>query len=126
VRVVAGVAASVLALLALASAGSAQRVSIGSYRNAVAVGAQRALLANGIRPRGRLSCVSAPPHRNVVTVRCDGWSVDGERLTVTGGAEQADTATPREWYTITVDDRVLARTDCLSARCAVPHPQPDW
>ncbi|MEV6525333.1 hypothetical protein AB0M43_25600 [Longispora sp. NPDC051575] len=104
----------VLPLLLAGCTDPATTIAEGSYRNAVALGAGRALADQGVHLTKRLRCVTTSPDdwRTVHTV-CTGRATDGRSVRVEGLAERADTATPSERYAISVDGTVLVLTNGL-------------
>jgi len=115
VRVVALVIALVVAL---SGCELMKRISEGAYRNAVADGTVDELTALGVPMDRRPDCTTPETgDDSVVRIRCTGRTTAGARVVVTGGAVEADTARPREWYVITVDGREMLRKHCLGPGC---------
>ncbi|TDD95437.1 hypothetical protein [Actinomadura rubrisoli] len=113
-------AVAMAALLAVPMSGCKvmQRISDGSFNNAVTDGVVAELRDRGVRLEHRPSCKTPDSgSTSVVRVHCTARTRAGEPITVTGLAEAADTAHPRELYVVTVGGRELFRKDCLGLGC---------
>ncbi|GAA2435841.1 hypothetical protein GCM10010191_58220 [Actinomadura vinacea] len=111
---------ALLAVLPLALSGCEmmQHISEGAYRNAVADGTIAELDEIGVRMDRRPDCTMPETgSESIVRVHCTGRTVTGARVVVTGDATAADTARPRESYTVTVNGHHLVRKDCLGRGC---------
>jgi hypothetical protein len=125
------VAALVVVLLAVTGCEPMRRGSEGAYRHAVADGATAELARLGVRMRRSPDCTTSvtpvtsqaapgtpgPGGGTLVRVRCTGRTTNGARVEVSGHATRAETARPRESYTISVDGREIVRKPCLGAGC---------
>ncbi|QXJ24145.1 hypothetical protein AGRA3207_005409 [Actinomadura graeca] len=111
--------AAALALLVPALPGCKvmQRISDGSYNNAVTDGVVAELHDRGVRLDGRPSCTTQDSGTSVVHVQCTARTSTGEPVEVTGVADDADTRRPRETYVVTVGGREVLRKDCLGLGC---------
>ncbi|WP_067456667.1 hypothetical protein [Actinomadura macra] len=103
--------------LALPGCKVMQRISDGSYNNAVTDGVVAELADRGIRLEHRPSCETQDSGTSVVHVRCTALTSTGEDVTVEGVADDADTKHPRETYVVTIDGREVLRKDCLGLGC---------
>ena len=113
------VAMAVVLAVALSGCKVMQRISEGAYRNAVSDGVVDDLKTEGIALRERPNCTSPKGESNsVVRVTCTARTREGEPVTVTGVAYDADTDRPRESYVVTVSGREVLRKECLGLGCA--------
>lgn len=107
-----------VALLTLSGCELMTTISDGSLRTAASRGAAGELERLGHRPAGALTCSTPSSNtRSVVKVECSGRTTRGERIEMSGIVHDADTASPHEWYVITVDGRDVLRKGCLDVGC---------
>ncbi|MFB4296407.1 hypothetical protein [Actinomadura sp. NTSP31] len=107
------------AVLAVAMSGCKvmQRISEGSYRNAVTDGVVAELKKRGIPLKARPSC-KTPKTGDTVRVSCTARTKAGQPVVVTGVARDADSAHPVEEYTVTVAGRQVLDQGCLGLGCS--------
>lgn len=113
-------AAVLLAVLPLSLSGCKvmQRISDGSYNNAVTDGVVAELKDRGIRLKHRPSCKTPDSgSKSVVHVHCTAETRSGQPVTVTGLAWDANTSHPHEHYVVTVAGREVLRKGCLGLGC---------
>ncbi|WP_242891629.1 hypothetical protein [Actinomadura litoris] len=104
-------------VLALPGCKVMQRISDGSYNNAVTDGVATELRDRGIELRARPHCETRDSGSSVVHVECTAETSTGEPVAVTGVAADADTARPRENYVVTVAGRQVLNQHCLGDGC---------
>jgi hypothetical protein len=114
-RVQALVLAAVLAV-SVSGCKVMQRISEGSYRNAVTDGVVAELKKRDIPLKARPSC-RTPKTGDTVRVSCTARTKAGSPVVVTGTARDADGAHPREEYTVTVAGRRVLQQSCLGLGC---------
>lgn len=108
----------ITALLTLSGCQMMTRISDGELRKAAASGAAGELERMGYRPDRSLVCKTPPSNTaSVVRVECEGRTVRGERIRLSGVARDANTTRPREWYVISVDGRNVLNKQCLGEGC---------
>jgi hypothetical protein len=117
VRRVQAVVLAVVLAVTMSGCKVMQRISEGSYRNAVTDGVVAELKKRGIRLKARPSC-KTPKTGDTVRVSCSALTKAGQPVVVTGIARDADSARPREDYTVTVAGRQVLEQDCLGLGCA--------
>ena len=107
-----------LGQLCLCGCGLSRHISEQAFRHATGRSAEAELAALGYRMRGSLSCALPPGNTlAVVRVRCTGRTTEGEAVTVTGIAREADTRNPRQDFVLTVGGRRVLRAPCLGRGC---------
>ncbi|MFD0691831.1 hypothetical protein [Actinomadura fibrosa] len=94
-----------------------QRISDGSYNNAVTDGVVKELDERNIRLEKRPSCKTRDSGSASVHVECTATTREGQPVVVTGVAEEADTDHPRELYEVTVGGQEVLRQNCLGLGC---------
>ncbi|WP_312874824.1 hypothetical protein [Actinomadura litoris] len=104
-------------VLALPGCKVMQRISDGSYNNAVTDGVATELRDRGIELRARPHCETRDSGSSVVHVECTAETSTGEPVAVRGVAADADTARPRENYVVTVAGRQVLNQHCLGDGC---------
>jgi hypothetical protein len=116
-RALLALVAALVAMVALSGCDPMVRVSEGAYRNAVADGTVLELDRRGVTLRSRPECATRANAASVFTIRCTARTSAGAPVVVTGVATAADTARPREDFTVRVDGRTLLRAGCLGVSC---------
>jgi hypothetical protein len=119
------IAVLIAILLAVTGCEAMRRGSEGAYRHAVADGTAAELARKGVRMHRSPECTTSaatpgPPGADggsLLRVHCRGRTASGDRVEVRGHAADAETADPRESYSVTVNGREVLRKPCLGAGC---------